>query len=156
MEKFSKTVFVGVLSWIVGYFQPIWGVICVFIGFFVADFITGVFASRKKGKKFRSYKARESFFKLLIYLFTFMFVIAIGNELNRLDDADELGRMITILKMLIYVAVWFEAKSNVENLHIIFPKNRFISFLDYVLGVEFVEKITWLKNFIDKENKDNS
>jgi hypothetical protein len=72
-----------------------------------------------------------------------------------MNQSDEIGEMMVVLKVIIYVAAWFETKSIMENLKILFPNNQFIAFLDYMLGVEFVKKITWLKNFLDQENKDN-
>lgn len=152
--NYLKVTIISFISWLISYFQPILGVACIFLVFFSVDFATGLLASFKRGEKFRSSKARESFFKLLVYVGTFAFIIAMGRELNRIDGSEGIGNMTSILKIVIYVAIWFEAKSNAENLKIIFPTNRFISFLDYILGVEFVNKITWLKGFLDKEKKD--
>ena len=154
---FIKIAFISFWAWALSYFQPILGVVVVFIALFGVDFVTGLLASFSKGQKFKSWKARESFFKLLVYVGCFMLIISVGRELHEVDpQSDEFGKMLTVLKIVIYVAIWFEAKSNAENLRILFPKNRFVAFLDYVLGVEFVNKIPWLKNFLDKEKKDNS
>lgn len=156
MIDFVKIAIISVWAWALSYFQPILGVAMVFLAFFCVDFATGLLASFSRGYKFRSWKARESFFKLLVYLGCFGIVIAFGREIQKVDPAGaDYNTMIGVLKIIIYIAVWFEAKSNAENLRIMFPKNRFVAFLDYILGVEFVNKLPWLKNFLDKENKDD-
>lgn len=140
-------------SFVFSYFHPIMGIIYLFFAFFAIDFITGLLASFSKGHKFRSFKARESFFKFLIYIGAFSTLLAIGVELSKLGNVEDLDKVMTVLKLVICIAIWFEAKSNAENLKIIFPNNRFIAFMDYLLGVEFIKKIKWLDGFLDYEKR---
>lgn len=142
---------------VVAYFEPIRGAVNIFICAFVADFVTGLLASFKLGERFKSSKARWSFAKLLCYTGSFMFLLVIGKNLQALHQAgDDYASMLWLIKMVVYAGVWFETKSIVENLQVLFPENRFLSFLDYLLGVEFTKKIPGLANFLKEDKNKNS
>lgn len=127
------------------YSNELIGIFALFFFFFLFDFVTGLIASWRKGEKFTSAKARWSFAKSFCYLGTFAVLIFIGVAINQVSV------FIGILKVVVWAAVWFEAVSNTENMEKIFPNNRFISFLHYLLAVEWVKKMPFLSNFLKEE-----
>jgi hypothetical protein len=131
---------------IVAYGQELTGIMLLFLFFFVPDFFTGFFASLKQGKGFRSSKARWSFVKSLCYFGTFATITFMGVALNETD------MFMNALKVAVYSAVWFECVGNLENLLILFPENRHLRFLHYMLAVEWIKKIPGLSGFL-KENR---
>ncbi len=139
-----------VLGVIAAYNHQLMGVGILFIFFFVADFFTGFLASMKQGKRFQSSKARWSFAKSLCYLGSFAAIVFIGACL------DNFSLFMKFLNVAVFTATWMESVSNLENLTILFPHNRFLKFLHYILAVEFVKKIPRLSDFLKEEkNKDN-
>ena len=130
---------------LVSYANELIGIFTLFCFFFLLDFFTGLFASWRTGQKFTSAKARWSFAKSFCYLGTFAVLIFIGITINQLPA------LISALKVVVWAAIWFEACSNTENIEKIFPENRFIRFLHYVLAVEWVSKIPFMSNFLKEE-----
>ncbi len=133
---------VGALA---AYQNELIGLFTLFFFFFLADFITGIVSSWKKGEKFTSSRARWSFAKTFCYIGTFVVIIIIGLCIN------QLAFFISILKITVWAAIWFEAVSNIENLISLFPNNRFLKFVHYILAVEWVKKIPFLSDFLKEE-----
>lgn len=133
---------IGALS---AYTHNLIGIFLLFFVLFLSDFITGIIASFKKGHSFSSSRARWSFAKTFCYLGTFSIIIFIGICVNQLEF------FIGVLKVTVYAAIWFEGVSNIENLLVFWPQNRFLKFIHYLLAVEWVKKIPGLADFLKEE-----
>lgn len=137
---------------ILAYSHELLGVAILFVFFFLSDFVTGFLASLKQGKGFQSSKARWSFAKSFCYLGTFAVIVFLGITLKKVET------FMNILNVAVWSATWFECVSNLENLLILFPDNRFLKFMHYILAVKWVKKIPGLSDFLKeektKENKD--
>jgi len=148
MEKLLHII-VSWLAFAIGalsvYTQNLIGIFILFFVFFLSDFITGLIASFKKGHSFYSSRARWAFAKSLCYLGSFAIIILIGVAI------DELSFFIGVLKITVFAAIWFESVSNIENLLVLFPQNRFLKFVHYLLAVEWVKKIPGLADFLKEE-----
>lgn len=125
------------------------GVIVVFSLLFAIDFITGIAASFCKGGKIESHKSRWGFAKTLCYFGTF------GLTLFFKSAGSDPGFFDYVLKLEIYVAAYIECVSILENMVVIFPKHLFFKYLHYMLTIEWVKKISGLKEFL-KEHKSNN
>lgn len=148
MEKiwpviYSWLIYVG--GAIIAYNHELIGIGVLFIFFFVSDFFTGFFASLKQGKGFQSSKARWSFAKAFCYFGTFAVIVFLGITLKKMD------LFMNVLNVAVWSATWFECISNLENLLILFPNNRFLKFMHYILAVEWVKKIPGLSDFLKEE-----
>jgi hypothetical protein len=133
------------LGAIEAYANNLVGIFTLFFFFFLADFVTGLLASWRKGEKFTSAKARWSFAKSFCYLGSFAVIIFIGVSINQMPE------FMNILKVVVWAAIWFEAVSNTENMESMFPESKFIKFLHYMLAVEWVKKIPMLSDFLKEE-----
>ena len=141
---------------IASYFEPIMLLIHVVAILFVADLITGISASFKEGESLKSSKARWSFVKMLVYLLALALIFSVCERM-------EIGEQTTtnIAKIVVWMIIYVEGLSVVENFSRIVPNNRVVSFLHYMLSVEFLKHIPFLADFLkeDKEkikNKENS
>ncbi|MFV0397935.1 MAG: phage holin family protein [Bacteroidales bacterium] len=148
MEKF----WTGVNTWMIymggavlAYNNELIGIFILFAFFFITDFISGFLASVKMGHGFKSSKARWSFAKSFCYFGSFSVIVFMGIALRQADF------FLGALKVAVYSATWFECVSNLENLLILFPDNRFLRFIYYILAVEWVKKIPGLSNFLKEE-----
>ena len=50
-----------------------------------------------------------------------------------------------------YALIYFYGVNILKNLNRIFPKNRYIDFLYYVLSFEMIKKIPYLENYKQKQ-----
>jgi hypothetical protein len=66
---------------------------------------------------------------------------------------NDLELFMNVLKVAVYSAAWFECVSNLENLLALFPDNRYLRFLHYMLAVEWVKKIPGLSDFLKEEKR---
>ncbi|MDR2147715.1 MAG: phage holin family protein [Tannerella sp.] len=130
---------------VLAYNHELVGIGVLFLFFFVSDFFTGLFASLKQGKGFQSSKARWSFAKAFSYLGTFAVIVFLGTTLKKMEV------FMNVLNVAVWSATWFECISNLENLLILFPGNRFLKFMHFILAVEWVKKIPGLSEFLKEE-----
>ncbi|GBU07954.1 hypothetical protein AwDysgo_12850 [Bacteroidales bacterium] len=134
-----------IIGAVLAYSHELLGIAVLFIFFFISDFITGFLASMKQGKGFQSSKARWGFAKAFCYLGTFAVIVLLGLSLKKVDT------FMSILNVAVWSATWFECVSNLENILILFPENRFLKFMHYILAVEWVNKIPGLSDFLKEE-----
>lgn len=127
------------------------------------DFLTGVSASLwVDGVGIKSKRLRWSFVKTLVYTLVMLSTLGIGVFLHLIDDfisptphrSDILTATLVCVKYEAYVAAWVEVVSILENLLRMFPDNRFLKYIHYIVAVEFVKKIPKLTEVLkDKTEK---
>ena len=133
---------------VISHINDIIGITVLFLLLFVVDFFSGCAASICKKKELRSYKFRWSFVKTFCYGGTFFFTYAFG-ILRGQEEFFE-----PILNVQIYVAAYIECVSILENMMVIFPGNLFFKYLHYMLTVQWIKKISGLKEAIKEHKKD--
>lgn len=130
------------------------------ISLVVIDFITGVSASWFVDHRgIESKKLRWSFAKLLVYVMVIMATLAIGIFLHLIDNfitptpgrSDILTLTLVCVKYEAYVVAWVEIVSNIENCLRIWPDNKLLKYIHFVVSVDFIKKIPNLANAL-KEN----
>ena len=97
----------------------------------VADAITGIWASQKKGEKFSSTKFFASITKLLIYLF----LIAISQIVE-----SHLVSEIPFVQLSVYFIVFYEFSSFLENVGVITGHDVFAFFKEQILKLKPTSK----------------
>jgi phage-related holin len=132
------------------YIEPIGFLLHLVLTLFVSDFVTGVLKSRKLSGswRLRSKRLRWSFVKM----FTYMSVMALTFyvcDVMRLRSAG-----VSVVKTEVWCIVYIEGLSIVENLLAVFPRDRFLKFLHYLLSVEFLKYIPVLNNFLKEKEED--
>jgi hypothetical protein len=136
---------------IAAYFEPMVALIILVASLFVADFVTGVLKTIKTTGKLslKSKKLRWSFVKMFVYL-SVMAITFYVCESMQLSTATGLAAV----KVEVWCVVYIEGLSIVENLLMLFPDDKFLKFMHYLLSVEFLKYVPIVSNFLkEKEDK---
>jgi hypothetical protein len=130
------------------YFEPIRTLIILVAILFAADFITGVTKSIKQTGKLslKSKKLRWSFVKMFVYIAVMAITFYIC-EAMKLDKSTA----ISVVKIEVWMIIYIEGLSIVENLKYIFPSDKFLNFLHYMLSVEFLKYIPFISKFLKED-----
>jgi hypothetical protein len=140
---------VFIVGCIAAYFEPIKLLIILVILLFCLDFVTGVWKSVKVTGKWeiKSKRLRWSFVKMFVYLalVAFSFLIC---EFMRLP----VETAISVSKIEVWAIVYVEGLSIVENLLVIYPSDKFLKFLHYLLAVEFLKFIPVFGKFLKEKD----
>ena len=145
-----------ILGCIGAYFEPIELLVVLVLVLFSIDFITGIWKSLKAGDRVESRKLRWSLGKLLTYLLA-MTLTFFACEVMGI----EAGTAVSVVKVEVWFIVYVEGLSIVENGLVIRPGDKFLSFLHYLLSVEFLKAIPVLANYFkqddhgDRDSKDS-
>jgi hypothetical protein len=147
--------FVFLVGCVTAYFEPIKLLIFLVVLLFCLDFVTGVWKSVKINRawKMKSKRLRWSFVKMFVYLsiVAFSFLIC---EFMRLSSETS----ISVSKVEVWAIVYVEGLSVVENLLVIYPNDKFLKFLHYLLSVEFLKFIPVFGKFLketDEQEQEN-
>jgi phage-related holin len=135
------------------YFEPVRALLMLVTGLFVIDFITGVLKSHKLNRTWalKSKKLRWSFVKMLVYLAIMVLTFAVCEMMSLGIDTG-----LMVVKIEVWCIVYIEGLSIIENLLILFPGDRFLKFLHYLLSVEFLKYVPVLSNFLKEKEEDEN
>jgi phage-related holin len=148
MNTFIKYLvfFIGAIA---AYFEPINALLTLVATLFILDFITGVIKSRKVNNtwQLKSKKLRWSFVKMFVYMCVMALTFYVCEAMRLSDDT-----AVSIVKVEVWMIVYIEGLSIVENLRTLFPNDKFLNFMHYLLSVEFLKFIPIVSKFL-KENE---
>lgn len=132
--------------------MPIGDFIVAMIMLFCLNFCFGLMADIVNGGKWERKKALQFFGQSTVFFVLMFAVLGIGDKLHAHTDA------VNGVKYLCWVAVWFFGVNISRNWMNITPKksvwHRIAYFIYYVLSVQFVEKIPFLKRFITEKEQE--
>lgn len=147
-----KGFFIAAGSALLSFFMPISDFMVAMIMLFVVNFIFGLLADIVNGKGWEKKKAEMFFLYCLVFFAIALFLFTIGHFLHAHDEA------IQGVKYLCVVSLWFFCVNISRNWkEITRPGSTFhnlASFIYYVLSMQVVEKIPFLRQFMD-EKKEN-
>jgi hypothetical protein len=150
MDSFVKYLVFAITA-IASYFEPINGLVALVLVLFTVDFITGFIKSIKVTRKVsvKSKKLRWSVVKMFVYLSVIALTFLICEIMSIGIDAT-----LAAVKIEVWCIIYIEGLSIVENLKVIFPEDKFLGFLHYLLAIEFLKYVPALANFLkDKEDE---
>ncbi|MDR0602762.1 MAG: phage holin family protein [Bacteroidales bacterium] len=132
------------------YFEPINALLILVAALFIFDFITGVLKSVKLTGtlSLKSKKLRWSFVKMFVYMTVMAITFYVCEAMKLSKDTS-----ISVVKIEVWMIVYIEGLSIVENLKTIFKDDKFLNFLHYMLSVEFLKYIPFVSKFL-KENEE--
>lgn len=154
LTDFIKMTIMSVLGILATFFKPLEEELLVLVLVFAMNFIFGLVADKVKHnvgfrfkKAFASFKEATTFFVLAVMIYTF-------GELK--DWSVEAA--VHAVGFLTYVLSWFYSVNILRNLKDIFrPKSvawKVVDFLYYMVSIEFVEKIPYLNNYMNRAAAD--
>jgi phage-related holin len=147
MSVFKYLIFLA--GCIAAYFEPIAALLVLVASLFVVDFVTGVLKSVKMTGKLslKSKKLRWSFVKMFVYMSVMAITFYVCEAMGLSDET-----AISVVKVEVWMVVYIEGLSIVENLEAIFAKDRFLKFLHYLLSVEFLKYVPFVSKFLKEED----
>lgn len=146
MVEAIKTVVITVFSAILAYLEPVYNAITLLFIMSGIDILFGIIgAIIVDGERFRFRKFIMAAVFLLIYLGVITLIYTVGKLQGDFAEA------MVVVKTITYVFIYFYSANVLKNLAKLFPTNRIICFLDYILNMEFVKKIPYLNDFLTKE-----
>jgi magnesium-transporting ATPase (P-type) len=143
-----KLVTVTAVSCLLAYLQPIHSVMFALFFIFFFDMIIGILTDLTVNKK--SLSSKKFMFACLsfaIYITIIAMIYVVGERMNDLNEALFIDKFIT------YAFVYFYIVNSLKNLRKLLPRSRGIAFLEFIVGLEFVKRITSLGEFLKEESK---
>jgi hypothetical protein len=147
-----KITFAAIIGGILATLQPIHNAMIILICLFCIDIFIGIFTDLCVNKnRFHAKKFIRAFAYLAVYLSIIASIFVIGIMMNDKNEAFLIDKTIT------YIFVYFYLANIFANLIKIFPKNKPIALLEYILHLEFIKRFQWLSEFFnhEKEKKTN-
>lgn len=147
-----KSFLIAACSAVLSFFMPISDFMVAMIMLFIVNFVFGLLADIVNGYGWNKKKANMFFLYCLVFFAIAMFIFTIGHLLHAHNEA------IQGVKYLCIVALWFFGVNISRNWMNITKDgstfHKLANFIYYVLSMQIVEKIPFLKQFMEdkKEN----
>jgi hypothetical protein len=134
------------------YFEPLGFLLRLVAALFFADFVSGFVKSRKHCGRwmFRSKKLRWSFVKMFVYMCVMALTFYVCEAMQPERDTG-----LSAVKIEVWCIVYIEGLSIVENLRVLFPNDKFLQFIHYLLSIEFLKYIPLLNHFLKEKDNGN-
>lgn len=150
--KFSLT---GFSCALLSYFEPVYELWIALIIVFFSDIFIGIVCGLSiNHETFSIKKFANAWILLLVFMIADGMTYIIGHLMDVKPQA------FFGMKMITWGFLYFYCKNIIKNLRLIFPDSMQIRFLEYLINIEFVKKISVLDNFLKTtknetdENKD--
>ncbi len=128
---------------IAAYFNPIQDILSAVLCILVVNFVVGLFAGILVNKEpFSFRKAFYCFIEALVFFSLIAIIFFIGDKIGNKSGA------LQCISGLTYALMYCYGVNVFRNLKGLFPKSRLIAFIYYVISVEFVDKVPYLKEFL--------
>lgn len=141
------TVFLmGLPAMIIGFYNPIGATLLAVALAFLFDLLMGVIKSKilKQAKVSRE-GGKRALALFAVYIFLIVFLFTLGKLMKDQFFTQDIVIIVSV------VTIWFYVVNGFKNLSILFPQSKMLRFFVWVLNVEFVEKIGFLKRFLASE-----
>ena len=141
MERFRDIVACA-FSAIFGALSPIHSIIQACMIIFAANFIAGIAAGAfVQHERFSLRKAFNCILEAAIITTLIAMILVIGDKIANHNGA------MSAISVVVYALIYFYGVNILKNLSRIFPGNKLIDFLYYVLSFEVVERIPYLSQY---------
>lgn len=147
-----KDIIVGVVLAILAYLKPIEGelssLMIVFVLNFVFGYLSGMIA---KGENFELKKAVVCIGHATVFFVLCAAIYVIGRLKGQMEGS------VQCVSFISYLVLWFYGCNILKNLKQIFKKGTppwyVVSFLYYLMRFKFIEKIPYLSDYLNYEEK---
>lgn len=150
MAKAAYYTLSGWLTAVLLYFFPLEGLVIAITIAFVLNFAFGIVAGIVvQGETINIKKALLAFSEVAIYLVILTCFFTIGDKMKGTIS------VFQALSVLTWAWIYFYSSNLSKNFVRLFPKSRGFRFLFYVLNLEFLKKVPYLKKFEEYEKKEH-
>lgn len=143
-----KNIVVGLITAVAAYLRPIEGDVFAMIWLFGANFAAGLLADLLTGGAWDNKKAWRALIEALIFFALAAVIYVIGYYKEQPSNALQCVSYVT------YTIIYFYGCNILKNLKKIFPDRsvayKVVSFIHWVVSVEFVKNIPYLSAYMDK------
>jgi hypothetical protein len=148
MWETIRNLIVTICSVLIGYFSPLGDIVFVIFFVFLLNCIFGLVAGvGVEGERFNLKK----FFRCIMETFVFYVIVlsiyVVGEKMGNEPGA------LQCISGVVYAIIYFYAVNILRNIHTLFPKNKWVKFLFYVLSFEIIKKIPYLQQFQEKKDE---
>jgi hypothetical protein len=150
-----KDMFIGIAIAIFAFFEPIEGEIKTLFLIFVLNFLAGYLSDMvANGEDFKLRKAVVCIGHAAVFFVLCAAIYAMGYFKHREVEAVQCVSLIT------YVVIYFYGRNILRNCKLMFregtPPWHVVSLLDYILGVKFIDKLPYVKEYFANNKKNIS
>lgn len=125
-----------------GAIAPIQDIIEACMIVFVANLIAGLAAGiLTQGEKFTFRKFFTCVMEAAVICMLIAMILTIGDKIDNHEGA------MSAISVVVYALIYFYGVNIFKNLVRLFPANKMLAFLYYVISFEVVEKIPYLANY---------
>jgi hypothetical protein len=144
-----KNLLASAISLIASYFMPVQNIFIAIAWMFVLDFICGYVSGKiAKNEKFDRKKAFKFFIEASAIFLLMASIFFVGERIGNIKGA------LQCISGVVYAVVYFYGCNILKNLNELFPENKLIKFLYYIISIEFVKEVPFLSNYNKKNEKD--
>ena len=143
-----RNLLVTIFSVLFGYFSPLRDIVFVIFFVFLLNCLFGLVAGvGVEGEKFNLKKFFRCILETLVFYVIVLSIYLVGEKMGNEQGA------LQCISGVVYAVIYFYAVNILRNIHTIFPENRWVKFLFYVLSFEVIKKIPYLQQFQEKKDE---
>lgn len=146
-----KGALIAILTALGGFFLPITDFMLAILILLGINFVSGWIEDELHGDGWKWKKAFKTFYECLVMVGIGASIFVIGHFMHKEDAA------IQCLSAIYLAGIWFYSVNILNNWKKIIPGHTtlhmFVSFLHFIISMQFVEKIPFLKAFLLQEKK---
>lgn len=147
MERIKELSIAAIAS-IFGAIAPVHNVLAACMMIFAANFIAGVAAGVFIQRECLSIKKVVNCIVEAAVISTLIaMILVIGDKIGNHEGA------MSAISVIVYALIYFYGVNITRNLSRLFPKNRLLAFLYYVVSFEVAKKIPYLGDYVQKTDK---
>lgn len=145
-----RNLIVTLCSILFGYFSPLRNIVFVIFFVFLLNCLFGLVAGvGVEGEKFNLKKFFRCILETLVFYVIVLSIYLVGEKMGNEQGA------LQCISGVVYAVIYFYAVNILRNIHTVFPENRWVKFLFYVLSFEIIKKIPYLQQFQEKKDEVN-
>jgi len=143
-----RNLIVTLCSILFGYFSPLRNIVFVIFFVFLLNCLFGLVAGvGVEGEKFNLKKFFRCILETLVFYVIVLSIYLVGEKMGNEQGA------LQCISGVVYAVIYFYAVNILRNMHTIFPENRWVKFLFYVLSFEVIKKIPYLQQFQERKDE---
>lgn len=141
-----KSLFIGIITGIVAYLNPIAGDIVAMLAVFALNFIFGLLAALFAcNENFSFRKAWKCVTEATIFFVLVCSIYFIGEQKDNKEGA------LQCISFVSYSVFYFYGVNMLRNMKLLLPDSRTIAFIYDVVSIEFAKKIPGLSHYLGKQ-----
>lgn len=143
-----RNLIVTLCSILFGYFSPLRNIVFVIFFVFLLNCLFGLVAGvGVEGEKFNLKKFFRCILETLVFYVIVLSIYLVGEKMGNEQGA------LQCISGVVYAVIYFYAVNILRNIHTVFPDNRWVKFLFYVLSFEIIKKIPYLQQFQERKDE---